>query len=432
MGKELEEAQRKVLEMENVVRTAERNLDVSRLDQTHLSATLAAHVGKLDKLLGHAKSMRQHRADQKLDINAGRRRHQHRVKVWYCCVSSFFFYLIPTFLFVVKALQAEALICKKERQESNRTKRAAQLKAKRLTLKVAKFKDRNTNSRAVETHEECEREEVQRWKWDVRGNQRNKGITMQFEQHVRCALATGATARQIQDMQLLDAAYFLEPAQATAFAATLPHMRWFQAQREGLGLESYLYGFMRIAGASRIIQWGFDETTLDGVSCLNQWAMVEFGLEEAGGGGQTGAGVTIVTLECGGVLPGGTAEEVVEHITKSWERGAAAVEALRAELPMEDRDMLCPLVAGGVNLHKLYGVMHDTCHCANLVATLMMQLQERKKREFLSEEVWELTCPKSRAMFDFLCGNHTRNLPIDRYTPSFLCLSCARVILPSP
>jgi hypothetical protein len=91
MRKELEEAQTKELEMEHVVRTAERNLDVSRLDQNHLSASLAAHVGKLDKLLGHAKSMRQHRADQKLDINAGRRRHQHRVKVWYCCVASFVF-----------------------------------------------------------------------------------------------------------------------------------------------------------------------------------------------------------------------------------------------------------------------------------------------------------------------------------------------------
>jgi hypothetical protein len=169
---------------------------------------------------------------------------------------------------------------------------------------------------------------------------------------------------------------------------------------------------MRIAGALRVIQWGFDETTLDGVSCLNQWALVEFAFENAGGGGGKGQGVTIVTLE------------VVEHIEKSWERGQAAVAALRAELQQEDRDVLCPLVAGGVNLHKLYGVMHDTCHCANLVATLIVQLQERKKREFLSEEVWESTCPKSRAMFDFLCGNHTRNLPIDKSTHTYLCLYC--------
>jgi hypothetical protein len=89
--------------------------------------------------------------------------------------------------------------------------------------------------------------------------------------------------------------------EAAIFSSTLPQIRWFQAQREGSGLESYLYSFMRIAGASWIIQWGFDETTLNGVSCLNQWAMVESPLEEGGGGGEgMVGGVTIVTLECGG------------------------------------------------------------------------------------------------------------------------------------
>jgi hypothetical protein len=108
-------------------------------------------------------------------------------------------------------------------------------------------------------------------RWQVRGGtQRNKGIMRQFEEHVRCALATGATARQVQDMQLVDSNFFLPPEEAAAFCAALPQIRWFQSQREGLGLESYLYGFMRIAAAERILQWGFDETTLDGVSCLNQ------------------------------------------------------------------------------------------------------------------------------------------------------------------
>jgi hypothetical protein len=146
--------------------------------------------------------------------------------------------------------------------------------------------------------------------------------------------------------------------------------------------------------------------------------MVESPLEEGGGGGEgMGGGVTIVTLECGGILPGGTAEEVVAHIEKAWERGQAAVEALRDELCIVDRDVLCPIVDGGVNLHKLYGVMHDTCNCANLVATLIMDLQQRKKREYLSDDVWELASPESRAIFNFLCGNHTRNLPIDRLVP---------------
>jgi hypothetical protein len=105
-------------------------------------------------------------------------------------------------------------------------------------------------------------------------------------------------------MLLLDAKYLLQSEKATIFC-------------EGLGLESYLYSFMRIAGASRVLQWGFDETTLDGVSVLNQWAMLEFPLEDEDGG-DGGHGVTIVTLECAGVLPCDLAAEVVQHIELAW------------------------------------------------------------------------------------------------------------------
>ncbi len=120
-------------------------------------------------------------------------------------------------------------------------------------------------------------------------------------------------------------------------------------------------------------------------------------------------------MECAGVLPSGLAVDVVKHIELAWSRGQAAVEALRAELGSAAANLFCPLVAGGVCLHKLYGVMHDTCHSANLVATLMIDLQQRKKREYLGEEGWELASAKSKAIFNFLCGNHTRNLPIDRF-----------------
>ena len=250
--------------------------------------------------------------------------------------------------------------------------------------------------------------------WQVRFRQRNKGITRQFEEHVRCTLATGATARQVQDMLLLDGNFMLAPEDAKEFCMSLPQIRWFQSQREGLGIESYLYSFMRIAGASRVVQWGFDESTLDGVSCLNQWALLEFPVVGEGGG-EVQAGLTVVTLECAGVLPNGESAAVVRHIELAWERGRDAVEALRATLEPEERDELCPIVNGGVNLHKLYGVMHDTFNGANLVAKLMLELQEKKKKEFLSDDVWEALDPKAKACFNFLCGNHTRNLPIDRF-----------------
>ncbi len=70
-------------------------------------------------------------------------------------------------------------------------------------------------------------------RWQVRFNQRNKGITPQFEEHVRCTLATGATARQVQDMLLLDANYMLSSEHAVEFCDSMPQIRWFQSQREG-------------------------------------------------------------------------------------------------------------------------------------------------------------------------------------------------------
>jgi hypothetical protein len=78
-------------------------------------------------------------------------------------------------------------------------------------------------------------------------------------------------------------------------------------------------------------------------------------------------GASIVTLECAAVLPSSEAIDVVGHIEAVWRRGKEAIDVLRVRLGPELQDVLCPLINGGVSLHKLYGIMHDTCHCANLV-----------------------------------------------------------------
>ncbi len=78
MCKELAEAKDKVTQMEHVVRTAERNVDVIRIEQRELSASLAGNVGKLNKLLVQAKVVRQH---MQVDIAGGRRRQKFRLKV---------------------------------------------------------------------------------------------------------------------------------------------------------------------------------------------------------------------------------------------------------------------------------------------------------------------------------------------------------------
>jgi hypothetical protein len=66
-----------------------------------------------------------------------------------------------------------------------------------------------------------------------------------------------------------------------------------------MGLESYLYTLMRIAKCERVVQWGFDETSLDGVATLNQSVRIEEGGE-----------LNVVTLECAGLLCGSTTKKV--------------------------------------------------------------------------------------------------------------------------
>ncbi len=45
----------------------------------------------------------------------------------------------------------------------------------------------------------------------------------------------------------------------------------------------------------------------------------------------------------------------------------------------------------------------------------MLEVREQKCREHYGEDIWETAEPKAKACFDFLCGNHTRNLPVVRF-----------------
>ena len=88
---------------------------------------------------------------------------------------------------------------------------------------------------------------------------------------------------------------------------------------------------------------------------------------------------------------------------------------VRAELGVEDADKLVPLANGGVALHKIFGLMHDTCSTANRVAELMAVLRDEQARRFHGEEMWDSADPSLKVVHNFLCGNHTRNLLVDRF-----------------
>ena len=94
------------------------------------------------------------------------------------------------------------------------------------------------------------------------------------------------------------------------------------------------------------------------------------------------------------------------------------MQLLRDELGPDFADVHAPVTLGGVELHKLQGAMHDTCNTANKTACLAMNLRETSGTSgqlFFGYDEWESRAAEEKPWFDFLCGNHTRNLPMDEF-----------------
>jgi hypothetical protein len=237
----------------------------------------------------------------------------------------------------------------------------------------------------------------------IRDGGRGQPVGDKFVRHVRCLLATGSSARSCREQLLLSGQYFLPEVLEAPFCDDIPQLRWFNTQREAMGNEAYLYALTSLAKCDKVEQWGFDETSLDGVPSFNQWCRI-----------REGDSYKVVTMECAGLLPGASAELVAEHVRRTWERGKEALNLLRHELG-EEADALVPLVNGGVNFAKLQSVMHDTCNHANKVARLAKEIRNDSGREFYGEEEWKRMEEFQIGWQDFLCGNHTRNLPVDAF-----------------
>jgi hypothetical protein len=109
--------------------------------------------------------------------------------------------------------------------------------------------------------------------------------------------------------------------------------------------------------------------------------------------------------------------QTVEHVKKTWERGRNCVQLVRDKLGADLEDTLAPLKDGGLLLHKIFGLMHDTCSTANanLVTELMASVRDKVGEEYFGSDEWDGRDNKAKPMFDFLCGNHTRNLLAVRF-----------------
>jgi hypothetical protein len=257
----------------------------------------------------------------------------------------------------------------------------------------------------LKAYQERQRIEDERFRRLVHGKGKGRPKSVEFEFAARTILATGCSARAAQDQILVAAGLFLPEDKYEEFEREVPAERWFRAQRKGLGYESWLYAMLRVAKCHEILQYGFDETSLDGTPTLNQWVLVQEG---------TGAPV-VITIECCGLMVGSTSEEIADHIRAAWLTGQECVDLVRQELGPAVADAYAPVVAGGVQLHKLQGIMHDTCNTANKTARLVKSLRDTSGQLFFGYDNWEELVEADKPWFDFLCGNHTRNLPMDAF-----------------
>ena len=98
----------------------------------------------------------------------------------------------------------------------------------------------------------------------------------------------------------------------------------------------------------------------------------------------------------------------------------AAVLLVRARLGPELADLLCPLVNGGVQILKVLSMMHDTCSCANKIVPQVEPLNKEPGVDILGAEMWATLEDSKATLTDYLCGNHTRGLPVAAIPGGFL------------
>lgn len=214
-----------------------------------------------------------------------------------------------------------------------------------------------------------------------REKKKGRPYPLKFERHVRALMATGISAELCRQTIMLNGKFFLGEGKYEKM--DIPNADWFRAQREGVGIESTLLQWMRIVRCDEVVQYGYDETNIDCQATFNQWCMI-----------REGDLLSIVVVECGGILTGSTADEIAEHIQTTWERGHNMVLALRQDIidnvenGQAEADRLVPLTDGGVLMLKIGSTMHDTCNLANAIPRRLRVMKDESGIRHFGEEYW--------------------------------------------
>ena len=127
-----------------------------------------------------------------------------------------------------------------------------------------------------------------------------------------------------------------------------------------------------------------------------------------------------IHLESCGVFVGGKADEVAQHIQALFKKAQGVVMRVREILmadgcPLSVVDQLVPVVDGGVRLHKLLALIHDTCSVANRTAADVEALKQADGTEYYGSATWN-AMPKERTeLLNNKCNHHLRQLPVIRF-----------------
>ena len=80
-------------------------------------------------------------------------------------------------------------------------------------------------------------------------------------------MATGISAKSCREQMELNRDFMLKNDAKKLFV--IPELAWFKKIRESVGIHSWMYAIIRIAGADVVHQFGYDETSIDYVATFN-------------------------------------------------------------------------------------------------------------------------------------------------------------------
>jgi hypothetical protein len=147
----------------------------------------------------------------------------------------------------------------------------------------------------------------------MKGPGKGRPKSLAFEHQVRTILASGCSARAAQDHVLSSARVYLTSAAFAEYEQHVPNIRWYNPSTPNP----------------------------NATSTPKQYPQHTFQHQREAPGG-------------------GTAIEICEHVEETWATGQRSSDLLREELGGE-AEALMAVEGGGVKLHKIRGVMHDTC-----------------------------------------------------------------------